>query len=68
MRVEPMTFKLPPNFAQSPEEVLRAGRVEIVVEQVLPVLRISIVTGLGNVVPLYLDVPPLRSNGTYGEF
>lgn len=59
---------LPPNFASSPEELVRKGSLDVVVVDVLPVLRVSIRTGLGNLIPLYFDVPPLRSQGQYGEF
>ncbi|MDW9478704.1 hypothetical protein GOB57_08305 [Sinorhizobium meliloti] len=47
---------------------MRKGSLDVVVVDVLPVLRVSIRTGLGNLIPLYFDVPPLRSQGQYGEF
>ncbi|MCV9963833.1 hypothetical protein OIU34_18305 [Pararhizobium sp. BT-229] len=58
---------LPPNFASSPEELVKSSGLNVVIESVLPTLRVSIVTELGYI-PLYFDIPPPRSQGRYDEF
>lgn len=60
---------LPPNFAASPQELVqKTGGLDVVVVDVLPVLKVAVRSELGNLIPLYFDVPPPRSQGQYGEF
>jgi hypothetical protein len=57
----------PPNFASSPLELVQSTGLNVVVESVLPTLRVSIVTELGCI-PFYFDALPQRSQGRYDEF
>ncbi|MBY3150918.1 hypothetical protein HFO56_00550 [Rhizobium laguerreae] len=58
---------LPPNFAKSPQELVASHGVNVVVDAVLPTLKISVATPIGTI-PLYFDIPAPRSQGSYGEF
>ena len=60
--------RTPPNFASDVFSLLRANRIRMVVEDFSPVMRVAIVPAPGFSIPLYRDVPSMRSNGTYGEF
>lgn len=57
----------PPNFAQNPSELLESRGIPVVVEAVLPDLRVSITTAIG-LMPIYFDAAPICMVGTYGEF
>ena len=58
---------LPPNFASSPQELVKSSGLNISIDRVLPTLQVSVVTELGSI-PLYFDIPAPRSQGRYGEF
>jgi hypothetical protein len=67
MDVQSALPSLPPNFASSPQELVQSTGLNISIDQVLPTLRISVVTAIGSI-PLYFDIPAPRSQGRYGEF
>lgn len=60
---------IPPNFAKDPLELVQSTKMEIVVVEAVPRLKLAVVSPIGVLIRLYMDLPPVKAAPEqYGEF
>lgn len=64
----PSVPPLPPNFAADPVELVSKTGLNVVIVDVLPILKVRVISATGASIPFFGDMPLPVGFGKYGEF